>query len=171
MEGVDDVGILGIHEDAAVVATLGVGNTFVIGGHMAPRRAAIVGAIQSKVADEVDAQCIRADRDRHGDSARERRQPAAGDLTPADAGIRGLVDAASGAGCVRLGRISGSGAKVAEHRCGKNDVRRACRGYERPDTDLIVDVQRLGPGRSPVGGAEDATGVALRLEEASQRRD
>jgi len=36
---------------------------------------------------------------------------------------------------------------------------------------LIVDVQRLGPGRSPVGGAEDATGVALRLEEAAQRCD
>ena len=73
MERVNDVGILRVDEHAAIVAALGVGDPFVVCRHVAPRRAAIVGAVQPEVADDIDA--LRGGPDPYGDghTTRERR--------------------------------------------------------------------------------------------------
>src|SRR5207247_7730147 len=52
LERVDDVGILWVAVDAAVVAALAVGDPFIFRGHMAPRRPAIVRPIQSEAAGD-----------------------------------------------------------------------------------------------------------------------
>ncbi len=51
-----------------------------------------------------------------------------------------------------------------EHGSGEDDFGRICRTRERRDASLLVHVQCLGPGGSAVGGAKDATRVALRRE-------
>src|SRR5437762_5437160 len=173
MERVNDVGILRIDINTAVVAALGIRDPFVVSGHMAPRRAAIVGPIQSEITNEINALRIGAVGDRDGEAAGEPRQASAGtdDLAPRDPAVSGLVETRTRLRRVRGGWVAGTRWEVAEPRCGENDVRRVCRARERSDAGLFVDVQRLDPGRSAVGRAEHATRVALGLEEVPQRAD
>ena len=102
VEGVNDVGILRIDVHAAVIAALAIGDAFVVRGHVAPRRAAVIGPIQSEVADQIDALRRGGVRDGNGDAAAERRQSSAHDLAPSDAAIRGLIETRTHARRVRL---------------------------------------------------------------------
>jgi len=77
MEGVDDVGVFRVDGDTGVIAALAVGDPLVVRRHLPPRRAAIVGAVESEVADEIDALSVRAHRDRERDATREAGQPSA----------------------------------------------------------------------------------------------
>src|SRR5712691_10275320 len=75
MERVDDVGVFRVDGDTGVIAALTVGDPLVVRRHLPPRRAAIVGAVESEVADEIDALSVRAHRDRERDATREAGQP------------------------------------------------------------------------------------------------
>ena len=64
VDGVDDVGVLGVHVDAAVVAALAVPDARVGRVHLAPRGAGVVGAPQTGVLDQEHALRVRVVRDR-----------------------------------------------------------------------------------------------------------
>src|SRR5437870_13323305 len=140
MERVDDVGILRVDVHAAVVAALAVGDPLVVGGDVAPRRAAIVGAIQSEVADEIDALRVGADRDRDGDATGETWEPATEDLVPRETTVRRFVEPRARACRVRDGPLAGPWRDVVQVRSGEDDVGRICRTREGRDAGLIVDV-------------------------------
>src|SRR5262249_60613481 len=59
IERVDDVRVLRVDVHAAVVAALAVSNSLIVGGHLMPRRSAVVGSIKSPVADHEDPLPIR----------------------------------------------------------------------------------------------------------------
>ena len=71
----------------------------IVGGHLAPGRAAVVGAIEAEVADDEDALRVGVhSRRRPTCVPASARQPAAGDLLPGDAAVGGLVDASCSSG-------------------------------------------------------------------------
>ncbi len=75
-DGIDDVGIPWVHEDAATVSALAVADALVLYRHVAPGGAAVVGAEKTGpmldvVADNVDAPAMQGDR--HANTAGERR--------------------------------------------------------------------------------------------------
>src|SRR6266566_1004555 len=132
-------GFLGVDEHAAIVAALSVGDPLIVCRHVAPRRAAIVGPIQSEITNQIDALRIGAVRDRDGEAAGEPRQASArtDDLAPRDPAVRGLVETRTRLRRVRVGWVAGTRWEVAEPRCGENDVRRVCRARERSDAGLL----------------------------------
>src|SRR5207302_614022 len=91
VEGVDPVGIVRVDVDAAVVAALTVADARVVGGHLPPGRAAVVGAVETEVADDEDALTagVVGDSDPHlaGDAGGE---CVAGNFGPADAIVYGF---------------------------------------------------------------------------------
>src|SRR5206468_7388482 len=52
IDRVDDVRVLWVDVNATVVAALAVTNSLIVGGHLAPRRTAIIRAIQPGVRDQ-----------------------------------------------------------------------------------------------------------------------
>src|SRR2546430_8731420 len=94
-DGIRDLTVTGVQTCALPIS-------FVVRGHVAPRRAAVIGPIQSEVADQIDALRRGGVRDGNGDAAGKRRQSSAHDLAPSDAAIRGLIETRTHARRVRL---------------------------------------------------------------------
>ena len=72
-DGVEDVGVLRVHEDAAAIGALAVADARVFAGHVLPGGAAVVGAVKSRaafnvVADDVHAPTVGV----HGDGDAQR---------------------------------------------------------------------------------------------------
>ena len=82
---VQDVGVLRIHPDAAAIVALAVADAGVVAGHVLPRGAAIIGAVQpgaalQVAADYVEALAVGVHGNGNADAARVGRQR--GDLGP-----------------------------------------------------------------------------------------
>src|SRR5438045_6175197 len=92
VDGVDDVGILGIYVDAGVVAALAVADARVGRVHLPPRAAAVVGAPQAGVLDQEHALRVRVVRDRDRRTAGESWQTAARDFLPGHAFVGRLEE-------------------------------------------------------------------------------
>src|SRR5207245_8336150 len=105
---------------AAVIAALGVCDAFIVRGHMAPRRAAVVGAIQSEIADKIDALRVGADRDRDGDATGETWEPASEDLVPGETAVRRFVETRARAGRAKDGPLARPWRSVAQGRSGQH---------------------------------------------------
>ena len=123
VDGVDDVGVPGVDVDAAVVAPLAVRDAPVGGVHLAPRGAAVVGAVQAEVADQEHALRVGIQRHRHRRSAAEPRQAAARDLVPREAFVGRLEELGLGGARLRTTTPTAPGA-------GGGDTGRARDGHD-----------------------------------------
>src|SRR5213075_693059 len=176
VDGVDNVGIPGVHVHAAVVAALAVADARVGRVHLTPRSAAVVGAIQPRVLDQEHALRVRVVRDRDRCAARESRQPATGYFFPGDAFVGRLeqmrLAAAPCRPCTAPASWSNETRRTRRRRIpvahggreqdaglviGPRDLLRAGR---------VVHVERLGPRAAAVDRAIDAARVALLVDVA-----
>src|SRR5678816_962456 len=55
VDGVDNIRVLRVDVNAAVVAALAVSNSLIVGGHLVPRGAGVVGTVEAPVADDEHA--------------------------------------------------------------------------------------------------------------------
>ncbi len=178
--GVDDVGILWIDVDAAVVAALTVADPAVIGRHLAPGGAAVIRSVEATVGNEVEALCIGAQGHRNRRASGQSRQSGGAEFVPGHAIVGRLVDRRAGAGRVRT---RGEGElwrpqpvlrvvrrRIVPHAGREDHVRHVVGAGQLVDAGGTVDGQRPVPGLAAVAAAEDPTRV-VQGERVTQRAD
>src|SRR5262249_24557220 len=157
VERVDDVRVLRVDVDTAVVTALTVSNSLIVGRHLAPRRAAVVGAEEPRIADHEHALALRVvgDRDPYF-AGQPSGQSVAGDLLPRRADIEGLEGLrARGAGRLASSATAGSGNGRRVVRDGRREDRhrRVERAGDLLHAGAVVYEKRLSPSRAAVGAS------------------
>src|SRR6185437_10343048 len=158
-------GVLRVDVHAAVVAALSIRDPLVGRVHLAPVRAAIIGAIESGVLDQVHALRVGVHRDRNRGAARQCGKPAALDLLPCQSVIGRLVQRGA-ASRARSARARYPGGDVMPYSGCEYDVGLIVRACELLNTSGVVDVQSLRPRPAAVGAAEYASHVGMGMDVA-----
>ena len=171
-DGVNNVGVLRIHEDAAAIGALAVADAGVFARHVLPGRARVVRAVQARavfdvVADDIHALAIGVHGNGHCNAARKRRNL---DFIPGLALVGGFEElcrfglgtrAAVGAGETASSALS-SGQQNA--RVVKGVFHIAC-------AVVVGGLQSDRPGLAAIGGAVDTAAFAGGIAECGDNHE